>query len=528
MDRASALRELESDPHFDVLVIGGGATGLGTALDAVSRGYRTLLVEAVDFAKGTSSRSTKLIHGGVRYLRSGQVRMVRESLHERGLLLQNAPHVVHQMQFVVPAYRFGERWFYWFGMKLYDFLAGRLNLERSRMLSREKAGELMPTIVRERLRGGVLYSDGQFDDARLSLSLAQTCSEHGGTVLNYMRVVGLHDRDGTLCGARLREGESNAELEVSAKVIINATGVFGESVMALDEAGNDSSVSPPRIVPSQGTHVVLDREFLPTDYAIMIPKTDDGRVLFVIPWYGKTLLGTTDHAVKEILEEPKPLDQEIDYLLEHAGRYLTKTPNRKDVRSVFSGLRPLVGKGNADAPTSTLSREHEIYTSPSGLISVIGGKWTTFRKMGQDVVDLAIEAGKLEQRESKSKHLKLVGAAGMGDAVYEPTDPLSVFGDQQGDIEALIAADGSLAEPIHERLPYLRAHVVFTVQCEMARTVEDVLSRRTRAILLDAAAAEAAAPVVAKLIASELGKDDTWISQQVAEFQDLAQGYQAH
>ena len=546
LDRDAMFKTIRSQDKWDVVVIGGGATGLGTALDAASRGYRTIVLEANDFAKGTSSRSTKLIHGGVRYLRSGQVRMVRESLLERGRLLKNAPHIVHPMQFIVPSFRFGQRWYYWLGMKLYDFLAGTLNLKRSRILSKRSASDLLPTLRTEKLRGGVLYSDGQFDDARLALALAQTCVQQGGLALNYTPIIKLIHQEGKLAGVVAKDLETGNEFEVRARVVVNATGVFGEQVMAMDTpvatTGNQTQRAP-TIVPSQGTHLVLDRDFLPTDYAIMIPETDDGRVLFAIPWHHKTLLGTTDHQVDEILPDPKPLAHEVDYLLEHAGRYLTRVPTRSDVRSVFAGLRPLVGKPKSstksgEQSTASLSREHEIYQAPSGLITIIGGKWTTYRKMGEDVMDLAAKVGELDSRPSTTANMLLVGAethAPSQSSSSQPpessktpsdsTDPLSVFGIGAELIDAIAAEDPSLQTPLHERLPYTGAHVIYSARHEMARTVEDVLARRTRALLLDADASIASAGVVAELLRSELGKDEQWQEQQTLEFTKLARGY---
>lgn len=529
MNREEMLARLSEKTNWDIVVVGGGATGLGTALDAVSRGYRTALVEAVDFSKGTSSRSTKLIHGGVRYLRSGQLRMVHESLRERGNLMRNAPHIVHQRQFVIPAFQPGARWYYYAGMRAYDLLAGRLAFEPARLLSAEQTRKYLPTLKSDRLRGGASFFDGQFDDSRLAIALARTIADRGGVIANYAKAIRLLHANGRTTGVVVLDCESGNEFELPCKAVVNATGVFGQQVMQLDVQSPDTQL--PRIVPSQGTHLVLPRRFLPTEAALLIPDTDDGRVLFLIPWHGKTLLGTTDRPVQEISLEPRPLDSEIDYLLAHASRYLTTPPQRCDVLSVFAGLRPLVGKERSDRPqsqtegsTARLSREHEIHTSPSGLITVIGGKWTTYRQMGQDVVDLAARVAGLGARPSTTLHLQLAGAMGFRPGT-NPEDPLTAFSGDVDPIDRLIQEDEQLGEPLQPRLPYLRAHVVWSARREMARTVDDVLARRTRSLLLDAEAAHAAAPQVAELLAAELGRDTAWQTEQIAEFRRIASGY---
>lgn len=547
MNRQAMLAALTSDSHpWDIIVIGGGATGLGTALDAASRGYRVALLEAHDFAKGTSSRSTKLIHGGVRYLRQGQVKMVRESLHERGRLQRNAPHIVHSRKFVIPSYQMGGRYYFFAGMKAYDLLAGRLGFEGSRLLSTKQTLAALPTLKADGLHGGVAYADGQFDDARLAIALAQTLVEQGGVPINYapcVRLIHRGNQRGQLSGVVARDAESGNEFELRGRVVVNATGVFGESIMQLDEldkdpnSGKSSNASSlanktnsdaPRIVASQGTHIVLPQEFLPSTSAMLIPHTDDSRVLFAIPWHGRTLFGTTDNRVERISIEPEPLDAEIDYLLEHAARFLTKQPQRSDILSVFAGLRPLVGHSSSTA-TSKLSREHEIITSASGLITVIGGKWTTYRKMGQDVVDLATRVGGLTPKSSCTAELALHGASNVAGTDWEATseDPLDIYGSDRNALLELMEQQTSYGARLVPELPYLTAQVAWAVEHEMARSVEDVLSRRLRALLLDARASIAAAPTVALLMQQLLKKDDAWLSSQLNTFYDLAQHYLA-
>ncbi|QDV23786.1 glycerol-3-phosphate dehydrogenase/oxidase [Aureliella helgolandensis] len=534
MNRDQMLAALsDRSNQWDVVVIGGGATGLGVALDALSRGLKTLLVESHDFAKGTSSRSTKLVHGGVRYLRNGQVRMVRESLHERGRLLANAPHVVHPLQFVIPTYRTGESWFYYAGLKAYDLLAGKQGFAPSQLLSTDQATELIPTLDRSRLRGGVLYSDGQFDDARLSISLAQSIVDQGGVACNYMPVIKLGRFNGRTNSAVVRDEETGQEHEVQGRVFVNATGVFGGAIMQLDTAAAKfpkQNPDAPHIVPSRGSHLVLDRHFLPGDTAMLIPETDDGRVLFAIPWNGQTLIGTTDIQVEKIDREPRPTDAEIDYMLAHTARYLTQAPRREDVRSVFAGLRPLVGSSNSKQSSASLSREHEIHVSESGVISVIGGKWTTYRKMGEDVTDLVEKVGNLPKHASRTAYAKLHGApAGeelqSTEQVASPDDGLRVYGSDAPAIREMAVRDPKLAGNLSASERVMVAQVAWAVEHEMARTVEDVLSRRTRLLLLNAAEALAAAEQTAAIMAPLLDKGPEWQAEQVATFSDLVQNY---
>lgn len=526
MTREQMLARLEETTRiWDVIVIGGGATGLGTALEAATRGYQTLLVEAADYANGTSSRSTKLIHGGVRYLRQGKLSMVRQSLRERGRLLRNAPSIVHPLNFVIPSYRIGRRWYFYAGLKAYDMLAGKLNLEPARLLNARQTSELLPTLNNHQLKGGVMYGDGQFDDAALAMALATTAVEQGATLLNYTPVVRLLKRGDQLTGLVVHDLEGQREFEVQGKVIVNATGVFAESILQLDRGPAVQGAKQPKITPSQGTHVVVSRAFLPTDRAIMIPDTDDGRVLFAIPWLNHTLIGTTDMAVDKIELDPQPQMSEVDYLLEHVGRYLTKSPQRQDVLSTFAGLRPLVAQ--AGKSTSQLSREHLIDLSPSGLISVIGGKWTTYRQMGEEIVDLAAKRAELPRRISVTATLALDGPPKAKSSLHPPSS-MTQNGhapESESKLPTEHPVDACKNLPLHPELTLTEADVDRAVGHQWARTVDDVLARRSRALFLNASAAVSVAPLVARQMANLLNRDRTWEETQVANFERLAAGY---
>jgi glycerol-3-phosphate dehydrogenase len=617
--RPSVSPRGEPPRDWDVIVIGGGATGLGVAVDAASRGFRTLLLEQRDFASGTSSKATKLVHGGVRYLAQRNFPLVKEALHERGLLLKNAPHLAQPLGFVVPAYRFLEKPLYQLGLKVYDFLAGPLNIARSRGLSRDKMLEAAPTLAGERLRGGVLYYDAQFDDARLAIALARTVFDHGGLALNYMRVTGfLKFQDPNfplstqrISGVETVDAETGETFRLTAHCVINAAGVWVDSVRELDDANAHAMVKP-----SQGTHLVLSREFLPGDAAILVPRTDDGRVLFVVPWLGHTLIGTTDTPRGDLSlkgpADPAPREDEIDFILEAAARYLTRAPGRSDVLSAWAGLRPLVKNAEASkTPTSKLSREHTIAVSTAGLLTVTGGKWTTYRKMAEDVLDAAFVAHLLEVRPCQTETLRLHGApkpgaspggvpvrpavnrpaaagmpasaaqaaetpvAGMADTagpmagMVDKADPANqadqadaaaadapaaaaaaaggshwVSGDLGGGTgssralandnpdlaiygtdAALVASLEGADEPLVPQFSLTIAQVRYAARCEFARTVEDVLARRHRGLLLNARAALAAAPRVALTLATELGHPPVWIEKQLKEFAKIAEPY---
>jgi glycerol-3-phosphate dehydrogenase len=517
MDRAEMLRRgLARRAPWDLVIIGGGATGVGVAVDAAARGYEVLLLEQHDFGKGTSSRSTKLVHGGVRYLEQGNVSLVMEALKERGLLRQNAPHLVHDLAFVVPSYTWWESPFYGFGLKVYNLLSGKYRFGPTQRLSREETLRRLPTIKTGGLRGGVVYYDGQFDDARLLINLVETAAEQGATLLNYVQVVGLtRDADGFVNGVEAQDKESGHPVRVQARVVINATGAFCDRVRRLADPSAAALIAP-----SQGIHLVFDRSFLPGTSAIMVPHTPDGRVLFAIPWHEHTLVGTTDVAIADTPLEPRPTEQEIDFILETAGRYLQKPPTRADVLSAFAGIRPLVKAGDG-RNTAALSRDHTIHIDNAGLLTITGGKWTTYRNMAEDCVNQAATLAQLDERPCVTRTLQVHG--------YHPSaqefGPLAVYGSDAPAIQDLARSDSALAQPLHPDLPYTGAEVVWAARVEMARTVEDVLARRTRALFLNARAATEMAPRVAGLLATELGRDATWQAEQVRGFQELAKGY---
>ncbi|MCZ7534227.1 MAG: glycerol-3-phosphate dehydrogenase/oxidase [Acidimicrobiia bacterium] len=516
MNRDEATTQIAASDVWDVVIIGGGATGLGAAVEASSRGYRTLLVEQSDFAKGTSSRSTKLVHGGVRYLKQGNVSLVLEALKERGRLIHNAPHLVKNLPFIVPRYDWWEGPFYGVGLRVYDMLAGKLGLGPSRNLDVGETLELIPTLEPDGLRGGTVYHDGQFDDARLAITLALTAVDHGAVVANHVRVAGLVKTSGLVAGVIAQDVESGAEYTIMARVVVNATGVFVDDIIAMDQPG-----AKPMLQPSQGVHLVLPRSFQPGEAAIMVPKTDDGRVLFAVPWLDRVVVGTTDTPIDTTSLEPRALPEEIEFLLTHAARYLTHDPDPDDVLSVYAGLRPLVRVDNEDL-TSELSRDHTVVIGSSGLVTVTGGKWTTYRKMGEDVIDRAIAVGGLEERPSVTESLHLHGYVDDHDTLGVG---LSEYGSDASTIREIIAMDESLGDLLHPRLPYVGAEIVWATRSEMARTVEDVLARRTRSLLLDARASAEIAPRAAALMATELGEDQTWENDQVATYRLLAREY---
>ena len=508
------ISRIQSEKEWDLCIIGGGATGLGIAVDAASRGLSTLLVEKHDFAKGTSSRSTKLVHGGVRYLRQGNIPLVKEALKERGLLLQNAPHLVKKQSFVIPNYTWWETPFYGVGLKAYDWLAGDLGFGNTQMLSIEETLQCAPTLQTDGLQGGVLYYDGQFDDARLAIHLAMTAAEHGAVLVNYMSVEQLLKVNGKICGAAITDYIEQRSYEVKAKMVINATGVFADSILKMDNVNAQSIVTL-----SQGIHVVVDREFLPSSTAIMIPHTDDNRVLFAVPWHNKTIIGTTDTLIETVSAEPVALNDEVDFVMHHIGKYLTKKPLQHDIRSIFAGLRPLV-KEEAES-TAALSREHHISISDSNLVSVVGGKWTTYRKMSEDVLRLTLNHFGAEEKPCTTHHLKIHGWK----IEVDFNTPLYYYGYDEKSIHTLITVDPTLGKIIHPSLPFVKAEFIWAVRNEMCMTVEDALSRRTRALLLDAKAAIESAPVVAALLADEMQKDEQWIRRQVEEFTNVAKQY---
>jgi glycerol-3-phosphate dehydrogenase len=518
MNRGVMMKRAEAHAEpWDIVVIGGGATGVGVAVDAATRGYDTLLLEQHDFGKGTSGRSTKLVHGGVRYLEQGNVGLVIEALRERGIMRQNAPHLVHELPFVVPSYSWWEGPFFGIGLKLYQILSGKYGFGPSEWLSKEETLRRLPNINPEGLKGGVIYYDGQFDDTRFLINLATTAAAQGATLLNYAEVTALSkDGEGIVNGVGWKDVESGATLRAGAKVVINAGGPFCDAVRHLADPGASGLISP-----SQGAHLVFDKSFLPGETAIMVPHTRDGRVLFAIPWHGHTLVGTTDVPVEVATLEPIPLEQEIEFILESAAHYLARKPARSDILSTFAGIRPLKRAG-AGVSTAALSRDHSVHIDSNGLLSITGGKWTTYRNMAQEAVDQAAALGGLDDRDCVTKTLNLHGyhthAAMFG--------ALAVYGTDAASIEQLTAEDPALAVQLDLALPTIGAEIIWAAREEMARTVEDVLARRTRALLLDAKAAVRMAPAAAALLARELGRDEAWQSRQISAFTELARGYQ--
>jgi glycerol-3-phosphate dehydrogenase len=514
--REDVLREVSSTREWDVIVIGGGATGLGAAVEAASRGYKTLLLEAHDFAKGTSSRSTKLVHGGVRYLQQGNVKLVLEALRERGRLLRNAPHLAHRLSFVIPAYSWWEIPFYGIGLTLYDLLAGREGLGHSRILTAETVQHELPNARRQSLKGGVLYYDGQFDDARLAITLLRTLFEVGGTALNYVPVKTLLKTTGRVCGVTAEDSETGTSMDLAAKAVINATGVFADSIRQMDEPGIANMVTA-----SQGSHLVLDRSFLPGNSAMMIPRTSDGRVLFAIPWHTSVLVGTTDDPVPEAALEPQAMRDEKQFLIGHIERFLGRRPEPREVLSMWSGQRPLVRQQGATS-AAAISRDHTVLISEARLITIIGGKWTTYRKMGEDVVDHAVQIAGLKVIPSRTAELRLHGAT---DRPANSNEWEQVYGADLPLLNGIAALDPELEKPLHPLLPFRRVEVVWAARHEMARCLEDVLARRTRALFLNARASVEAAPIAAKLLAQELGLDVEWEREQVMEYEKLAEQY---
>jgi glycerol-3-phosphate dehydrogenase len=517
MNRAEMIDRLaDLSQKWDFIIIGGGATGVGTAIEAASRGYRTLLFEQSDFGKGTSSRSTKLIHGGVRYLKQGNLSLVLEALKERGILYRNAPHLVHNLPFIVPNYDWWEGPFYGIGLKLYDMLAGREGFGDSKILSQEETIKHLPTIETRGLKGGVIYHDGQFDDARLVINMVKTAAEQGATLVNYMPVQALLKENEVVKGVRVVDGESGQEYEIKAKVIINATGVFTDSIRRMDEPQ-----VMPLIRPSQGIHLVLDKSYLPGDSAIMIPQTDDGRVLFAIPWHERVIVGTTETEVQSIDLEPAPFPEELEFLLIHAARYLTRDPTEHDVLSVFAGLRPLVAELDGQKDTATLSRDHLVHISRSGLLTITGGKWTTYRKMAEDAIDHAVILAQLDVQPSVSKNLNIHGYHSNAQIFGE----FQLYGSDAPGIQNLLNTKPEYRQKLHPSLPFYAGEIIWAVREEMARTVEDFLSRRTRALLLNARVSMEIAPGVAEIMARELGQDSAWQQKQTKDYLELAKRY---
>lgn len=516
INRKDQLEQLTLPQVWDMVIIGGGATGLGTAVDAASRGFKVLLVEKYDFAKGTSSKSTKLVHGGVRYLANGDIKLVIGALRERGLIFKNAPHVSSAQSFVIPLYSTFDKLKYLVGLKLYDWLAGSLRIGKSVLLSKKEVVEKLPHIKQNGLKGGILYYDGQFDDARLAVNLGQTAVEHGATVLNYMEASNFHkNADGKIDGVTVRDTETGQTYTIQAKTVINATGIFVDDILKLDTPNHKNLVRP-----SQGSHIVIDQKFLDGHDALMIPETSDGRVLFGVPWHGKVLLGTTDIPINEHEIEPRPMEDEINFILATADNYLNPAPKREDILSIYAGLRPLAAPKDNEESTKEISRDHKLIHSASGLITITGGKWTTYRKMAEETVNMAISVGKLKDVPCRTKHLPIHGST--PDVYHEHWN---LYGKDYQAIQQLIQENEGLREHLVEGYEYNAAEVVWACRYEMIRKVEDFLARRCRLLLLDAKAAKQAAPKVAALMAQELGKSSEWAQNEVNQFNELADRY---
>ena len=509
MNRDKNINKIATEKEWDLIVIGGGASGLGVAVDACSRNLKVLLIEEFDFSKGTSSRSTKLVHGGVRYLKNGELSLVIEALKERGIMLNNAPHLARNMSFIIPTYDWWDTPFYGIGLKVYDLMAGKLGLGPSKFLSKKETIEKIPNVNQDELNGGIIYHDGQFDDARMGISLARTVEEHGGAVVNYLKWNSFIYENGQVSGIKVTDQISQCSYALKAKVVVNATGVFAEKIMRADEPKVELKIKP-----SQGVHLVLDKSFLKSENAIMVPNTSDGRVLFAVPWRDVVVVGTTDTEVNKISIEPKATDQEIDFILTNAEKYMTRKPKRSDVKSVFAGLRPLISRENKSS--KSLSRKHTIYKSKKGVYHLLGGKWTTYRKMGKDVLDLIKSTGQLKLKPSKTEELRIFGYK----SNVAWSDPLHFYGSEKEHVMSM----GS-NKPLSPLLPLTEAQIIYAIRYEMALNVEDVLSRRTRCLLLNAKECISITPEVARIMRSELNAEENWEQEQIKLFLDLAKNY---
>lgn len=511
--RNTVIDEIRNTQAFDVIVIGGGASGIGAAVEACLRGYSTLLLEKHDFTKGTSSKSTKLVHGGVRYMAQGDLKMVREALKERGYLAKNAPHLVHDQPFIIPNYRWWEGAFYTIGLTFYDLLAGRFSMGKSVHLGKEKVLQQLPGISPRRLRGGVLYHDGQFDDSRLALDLLHVLNNNGGSALNYAEVLALEKEDEKVTGVVFRDNQSEKQFAVRAKVVLNATGVWVDDIMRMDQPGHRKTIRP-----SQGIHLVLKKDFLPGDHALMIPKTSDGRVLFAVPWHNHLVVGTTDTPIHTNSDEPVALEEEVRFILDTASEYLERKVERSDVLSVFAGLRPLAAPKDDSSKTKEISRNHKIIVSKSKLITIIGGKWTTYRKMAEDMIDTAIRIGLLESSVSRTKKFSILESD-------RADNPFPLYGKNGTEIAAIADKDAQKKELIHPELPYSWAEVEWICRNEMVIHLEDLLARRLRALLLNARVTREIAEEVADRCAPWLGWTPKEVQAETAAFRELAENY---
>jgi glycerol-3-phosphate dehydrogenase len=493
MNREEQLKKINTTDHWDVVIIGGGATGLGAALDAACRGLKTLCIERHDFSKATSSRSTKLIHGGVRYLEQGNFGMVRDALHERAYFLKNTSNATRRLPFILPVYKWWQFVYYGAGLLLYDLLSGKYSIGKTRFLHRKATISRIPNINANGLKGGIRYYDGQFDDSEVCLALARTAISKGACVINYCEAVDFIKQDAKIVGVNVNDRLTNDAYEIKAKIFINATGVFADGLMKMDNPNHEALVKP-----SRGAHIVIDRKFYDSDTALLIPKTSDGRVLFALPWHDKVLIGTTDIEQEKPIDEPVPTTEEIGFILHNFNQYSAQTLTEKDVLACFAGLRPLVGKSRSSS-TAQIQRDHSIFISDSGLVSISGGKWTTYRKMAEDVVNQAFQSGGIKIEASPTRQVPLL-------------------------IESSVKRTGT-AIRLHPEYPYTEEDVIYAAKHSMACTVEDVLTRRIRLLFLDARAAIQIAPKVADILCEKLGKDRAWREKQLRDFNALAKQY---
>jgi glycerol-3-phosphate dehydrogenase len=530
--RTHNLTEL-GDNRFDVLVIGGGVTGAGVALDAVTRGYKVALVEKADFASGTSSKSTKLVHGGIRYLPEFDFALVHEALVERGIMLQNAPYLVRPVAFVLPIYKgdrhpvgmpittpggIGLSFLLNIGLWLYDILAGRRNIHRHRHLKRDAVLEMAPALVREGLKEGFVYYDGQTNDARLTMALIRTAAHYGATIANYAEVTSfLTAEDGKVHGACVCDKLGNQEITIQARHIVNATGVYTEQVEAL--TGEESQI---QVEPSKGVHLVLSREDLKLgDSAIVLPETEDKRILFIVPWESRAIFGTTDTGSGD-LDSPVATQEDITYLLKYLNRYLAVNLSEENIVSTYAGYRPLVKPRRANRSTAKLSRTHAVIEGPSGLVTITGGKLTTYRRMAQDAIDvLSLRDGTKPVHPTQS--LPLQGSAGWpvmqrelarkGASLGLAPETIDHLGRSYGTnaqaVLDLIEGDATLAARLIDDLPYIKAEVIYACCYEMALTPYDILARRTSIILEDRQSGLGVIEEVAMLMAKELNWSTT-------------------
>ena len=515
MNRDENLSKIINCKKWDIVIIGGGASGLGAAIDSASRGHKTLLIEKHDFSKGTSSRSTKLIHGGVRYLQNGDISLVIEALKERGILRKNAPHLVKDLSFVIPSYDWWSSPFYGVGLKIYDMMAGDFGIGPSTIIDKKETEKLIPNVKKNGLKGGVIYYDGQFDDSRMAISLAQTASDQSAVLINYFEAIDLiKNKDKTISGIKVRDSINNLIYNIKSKVIIKATGVFSDSIMKMDDRKSSKMIQP-----SQGVHIVLEKKFLNSEHAIMVPHTSDGRVLFAVPWHNYVILGTTDTKVNQTKIEPSALSDEIDFIISNAGKYMTTKPTKEDIKSIFVGLRPLARTSN-NKSTKEISRHHEINISTSGLISVLGGKWTTYRRIGEDLINSAEIVGGLKRVKCKTKKLKIHGY----NLKTDFNDPLYIYGSDKNKV-LKITTNPKNNNSLSKKIFITKNQIIWAIRNEMAIKLEDVLARRTRCLFLNVLETEKLVDKVLNIMADELKKDISWIKEQKLSFLSLAKKY---